>query len=34
MRLAVAVRQVVFTNVLIVGRIDVEGKSVAPIGLQ
>jgi hypothetical protein len=29
-----AVRQVVFTDVLIVGRLDVDGQSCAPIGLQ
>jgi hypothetical protein len=29
-----AVRQVVFTNVLIVGRLDLEGQSFAPIGLH
>jgi hypothetical protein len=29
-----AVRQVVFTDVLIVGRIDVDGQSFAPIGLH
>ena len=29
-----AVRQVVFTNVLIVGRIDVDGQSFAPIGVH
>ncbi len=29
-----AVRQVVFTNVLIVGRLDVHGQSCAPIGLH
>jgi hypothetical protein len=29
-----AVRQVVFTNVLIVGRLDVDGQSFAPIGLH
>jgi hypothetical protein len=29
-----AVRQVVFTDVLIVGRLDVDGKSFAPIGLH
>ncbi len=28
------VRQVVFTDVLIVGRLDVDGKSFAPIGLH
>jgi hypothetical protein len=28
------VRQVVFTDVLIVGRLDVHGQSCAPIGLQ
>jgi hypothetical protein len=28
------VRQVVFTDVLIVGRLDVDGQSFAPIGLQ
>jgi hypothetical protein len=27
-----AVRQVVFTDVLIVGRLDVDGQSFAPIG--
>ncbi len=29
-----AVRQVVFTDVLIVGRLDVEGQNFAPIGLH
>jgi hypothetical protein len=29
-----AVRQVVFTNVLIVVRLDVDGQSFAPIGLH
>ncbi len=29
-----AVRQVVFTDVLIVGRLDVQGQSCAPIGLH
>jgi hypothetical protein len=29
-----AVRQVVFTDVLIVGRLDVDGQSFAPIGLN
>jgi hypothetical protein len=29
-----AVRQVVFTWVLIVGRLDVDGQSFAPIGLH
>jgi hypothetical protein len=29
-----AVRQVVFTDVLIVGRLDVDGLSFAPIGLH
>ncbi len=29
-----AVRQVVFTNVLIEGRLDVDGQSFAPIGLH
>ncbi len=29
-----AVRQVVFTDVLIVGRLDVDGQSFAPIGLH
>ncbi len=29
-----AVRQVVFTDVLIVGRLDVDGQSSAPIGLH
>jgi hypothetical protein len=29
-----AVLQVVFTEVLIVGRLDVEGQSFAPIGLH
>ncbi len=29
-----AVRQVVFTNVLVVGRLDVDGQSFAPIGLH
>ncbi len=29
-----AVRQVVFTDVLIVGRLDVDGQSFAPIGLR
>jgi hypothetical protein len=29
-----AVRKVVFTDVLIVGRLDVDGQSFAPIGLQ
>jgi hypothetical protein len=29
-----AVRQVVFTDVLIVGRFDVDGQSFAPIGLH
>ncbi len=29
-----AVRQVVFTDVLIVGRLDVHGQSFAPIGLH
>ncbi len=29
-----AERQVVFTDVLIVGRLDVDGQSFAPIGLQ
>jgi hypothetical protein len=29
-----AVRQVAFTDVLIVGRLDVDGQSVAPIGLH
>ena len=29
-----AVRQVVFTDVLIVGRLDVHGQSCAPIGLH
>ncbi len=29
-----AVRQVVFTDVLIVGRLDVDGHSFAPIGLH
>jgi hypothetical protein len=28
-----AVRQVVFTDVLIVGRLDVDGQSFAPIGV-
>ncbi len=28
-----AVRQVVFTDVLIVGRLDVDGQSFAPIGI-
>jgi hypothetical protein len=28
------VRQVVFTDVLIVGRLDVDGQSFAPIGLH
>jgi hypothetical protein len=28
------VRQVVFTDVLIVGRLDVDGQSFAPIGLN
>jgi hypothetical protein len=27
-----AVRQIVFTDVLIVGRLDVDGQSFAPIG--
>jgi hypothetical protein len=27
-----AVRQVVFTDVLIIGRLDVDGQSFAPIG--
>ncbi len=29
-----AVRQVVFTDVLIVGRLDVDGQNVTPIGLH
>jgi hypothetical protein len=29
-----AVRQVVFTDVLIVGQLDVDGQSFAPIGLN
>ncbi len=29
-----AVRQVVFADVLIVGRLDVDGQSFAPIGLN
>ncbi len=29
-----AVRRVVFTDVLIVGRLDVDGQSFAPIGLH
>jgi hypothetical protein len=29
-----AVRQVVFTDVLIVGRLDVDGQTLAPIGLH
>ncbi len=29
-----AVRQVVFTDVLIVGRLDVDGQSFAPIGIH
>ncbi len=29
-----AVRQVVFTDVLIVGRLDVDGQSFAPMGLH
>jgi hypothetical protein len=29
-----AVRQMVFTEVLIVGRLDVDGQSFAPIGLH
>ncbi len=29
-----AVRQVVFTDVLIIGRLDVDGQSFAPIGLH
>ncbi len=29
-----AVRQVVFTDVLIVGRLDVDGQSFVPIGLH
>jgi hypothetical protein len=29
-----AVRQVVFTDVLIVGRLDVDGQSFGPIGLH
>jgi hypothetical protein len=29
-----AVRQVVFTDVLIVGRFDVDGQTFAPIGLH
>jgi hypothetical protein len=29
-----AVRQVVFTDVLIIGHLDVDGQSFAPIGLQ
>ena len=29
-----AVRQVVFTDVLIVGRLDVDGQNFAPIGLH
>jgi hypothetical protein len=29
-----AVRQVVFSDVLIVGRLDVDGQSFAPIGLH
>jgi hypothetical protein len=29
-----AVRQVVFTDVLLVGRLDVDGQSFAPIGLR
>ena len=29
-----AVRQVVFTDVLIVGQLDVDGRSFAPIGLH
>jgi hypothetical protein len=29
-----ALRQVVFTDVLIVGRLDVDGQSFAPIGLH
>jgi hypothetical protein len=29
-----AIRQVVFTDVLIVGRLDVDGRSFAPIGLH
>ncbi len=29
-----AVRQVVFTDVLIVGKLDVDGQSFAPIGLH
>ena len=33
-RIRQAVRQVVFTYVLIVGRLDVDGQSFAPIGLH
>jgi hypothetical protein len=29
-----AVRQMVFTDVLIAGRLDVDGQSLAPIGLH
>ena len=29
-----AISQVVFTDVLIVGRLDVDGRSFAPIGLH
>jgi hypothetical protein len=29
-----AMRQVVFTDVLIVGRLDVDGQSFAPVGLH
>ncbi len=29
-----AVRQVVFTDVLIIGRLDVDGQSFAPIGVH
>jgi hypothetical protein len=29
-----AVRQLVFTDVLLVGRLDVDGRSFAPIGLH
>jgi hypothetical protein len=29
-----ALRQVVFTDVLIIGRLDVDGQSFAPIGLH
>ncbi len=29
-----AVRQVIFTDVLIVGRLDVDGQSFVPIGLH